>query len=73
MTNEGREIDSFFSSKLFYLVTGMLDPQLKFNCCDTLSFLKNIFDYNPKIFSESQTLALLIRISMIAITATFNG
>lgn len=46
---------------------------MKFSPLETLLFLKNIFDYNPKAFTEHQTLALLVRIALIAIAGLNNG
>jgi len=38
---------------------------------ETLQFLKNIFDHNPSLFSEQQTLSLVIRMSFVAVSG-FN-
>ena len=66
MTNGGLEIDPVFNTQLFIVMLKMVDINLR-EIWDVLSFIKNLFDYNPRAFTEEQTVALLLRLSLVGI------
>lgn len=61
------EVDPSFNTHIFIILLKLIDTSLKTPQYDLLSFIKYIIDYKPKAFTESQTLALLIRLSLVGI------
>eukprot|EP00347_Sterkiella_histriomuscorum_P001860 403370400 len=73
LTKEGLEVDPSFNTQLFIILLKLIDTSLKTPQYEILSFLKNILDYNPKAFTEPQTLSLLLRISLVGISSINQG
>lgn len=71
LTKDGLEVDGLFCQKSFYVVCKMFSPKLSEPCLETLQFLKNVFNHNPSLFTEQQTLSLVIRMSFVAVSG-FN-
>ncbi len=53
LTNNALEIDSSFNSQLFIILLKLIDTNSKPSIADVLSFIKNIFDFNPRAFTEA--------------------
>jgi hypothetical protein len=67
VTNDGQDMDTSFNSQLYIILLKLLDTQLRPPISQVLQFVHNIFQNHPSTFSETQTLQLLLRISLVGV------
>lgn len=62
-------MDPLFNSHLYIILLKLIDQQLKPHTSNVLAFVQSIFTNHPYIFTETQTMQLIIRISLVGITS----
>jgi hypothetical protein len=65
VTNDGQDMDPAFNSHLFVILLKLIDAiSLKSSISNVLNFVQVIFQNHPQTFNETQTMQLLIRITL---------
>jgi len=67
VTNDGTEMDPSINSQLYIILLKLVDIQLKPPISGVLTFILNLLQNHPSIFSETQIMQLILRISLVGV------
>lgn len=67
VTNDTQDMDPAFNPYLFTILLKLIDPSLRSLAPGVLNFILNIYQNHPMVFSEAQTVQLLLKVSLVGV------